>query len=429
MGFIKAFSGAVGTSFADQWTEFFHCDSLTDGELLKKGTYQNRRKNNHATENVISNGSKIVVNEGQFALVVEDGKVVDFCAEPGHFIWSTSSQPSLFCGGFGEGLKETFKTIGKRFAMGGEAGVDQRIYYINTKEIRDSKFGTPTPIPFALTDHEIGLKLYLDLSCYGTYSYKITDPLTFYQKVTGNVTNTFKREDIEPEIKPELLDALHPAFAQLASQRIGYEEISAHTPEIKSLLCENLKDFWLEARGIELQRINIISVSVQNKEVLDEFRKAQREYQSLKLISNPQLASAYALHAQGEAMKSAASNESGAINGFVGMGMMNYGGGSPIGQQALTHLSQAPQQPQPSHEWVCSCGFASSGKFCGECGSPKPSTDEWICTCGQNNHGKFCSDCGKPKLNIQEASWICNCGHFNEGKFCGNCGNKRPSES
>lgn len=398
MGFIKAFGNAVGSTLADQWIEFFHCDSLTDGELLKKGEYQNRRGNNKATDNVISNGSKIVVNEGQFVLIVEDGKIVDFCGEAGHFIWDTSSEPSLFYGGFGKGLLDTFKTMGDRFKSAGDARRDQRIYYINTKEIRDAKFGTPTPIPFALTDQEIGLKLYLDLSCYGTYSYKISDPLKFYQNVTGNVKQVFKREDIEPEIKPELIDALQPAFASLAAKRIGYEEIPAHATEIKAALTDSLKAFWLEARGIELQRLNIMSLTVQNKEVLDEFREAQREYQSMKVISNPQMAAAYALRAQGDAMKAAASNENGAMNGFVGMGMMNQLGSQGVAQQAFQTIAQTPQ-PSASTGWTCSCGQVNQGKFCGNCGTPQPQP--------------------------QSSTWQCACGQVNEGNFCGNCGSKR----
>lgn len=396
MGLIKAFGTAVSSTLKDQWLEFFHCESLSEGELMRKGEYVTRRGQNQATDNIISNGSKIVINEGQFALIVEDGKIVDFSGEAGYFIWDQSSEPSLFHGSFGKGLIDTFKTMGDRFKSAGDTRRDQRIYYINTKEIRDAKFGTPTPIPFALTDQQIGLKLYLDLSCYGTYSYRIADPLTFYQKVAGNVKQHFLREDIEPEIKPELIDALQPAFANLATKQIGYEEIPAHTHDIKLALNDCLKSFWLEARGIELQRLNIISLTVQNKEVLDEFRKAQREYQSLRIINDPSMAAAYALRMQGDAMKAAASNESGAMNGFVGMGMVNAINGQGVTQQAFQTLTQPVPTSTPSN-WSCSCGQANTGRFCGNCGTPKPQPSTWNCSCGQVNTGKFCSNCGSPR--------------------------------
>lgn len=431
MGLIKAFTGALGGTLADQWLEYISCDSLTD-VLVQKGVRQSSRRgsNTKSSDNLISNGSKIAVGEGQCALIVEDGKVVDFCAEPGGFIWDKSTEPSLFYGGLGRGILDSFQSIGNRFAFGGETGKDQRVYYLNLKELRDSKFGTPTPVPFALTDEQTGYKAVLEISCYGSYSYKITDPVLFFTQVCGNVEKSFHRDDLEPSIKPELLDALNPAFAKISAMRIGYEELPAKTHELKEALNDTLRQYWQEARGIEVQRFNIISMNVANKSVLEEFRSLQQ----MKVLHNPQMAAAYALHSQGEAMKSAASNANGAMTGLMGMGMM---GGNPqgLGAAGLSQLQQAPVptpvQTPPAASWTCSCGTVNQGKFCSNCGekepkpAPKADQGDWTCTCGAENVGRFCYECGERKPVPKRL--VCDkCGYTPEPgatlKFCPECG-------
>ena len=199
MGLIKAGLGALGGSLADQWKEFFSCDALDNDVLVVKGQKQvsGRSSNTKGNDNVISNGSGIAVADGQCMIIVEQGKVVEVCAEPGEFTYDSSSEPSIFAGPLGKGIIDTFKTIGKRFTYGGDTGKDQRVYYFNTKEIIDNKFGTPNPIPFRVVDSKIGLDVDVSVRCSGVYSYKITDPILFYTNVCGNIENEYGREEID----------------------------------------------------------------------------------------------------------------------------------------------------------------------------------------------------------------------------------------
>ena len=203
MGLIKAGLGAVGGTLADQWKEFFYCESLDKDVMMTKGQKRvgNRSSNKKASDNIISNGSGIVVADGQCMIIVEQGKIVEVCAEPGEFTYDTSTEPSIFSGSFGEGIKETFKTIGKRFTYGGDTGKDQRVYYFNTKELIDNKFGTQNPVPFRVVDRNIGLDIDISIRCNGVYSYKIIDPLLFYTNVAGNVGDEYTRDQIDGQLK------------------------------------------------------------------------------------------------------------------------------------------------------------------------------------------------------------------------------------
>ena len=170
MGLIKAGIGAIGSVLADQWKEYFYCDALPKDVLMVKGTKRitDRSSNTKGSDNVISNGSGIAVADGQCMLIVEQGKVVEVCAEPGQFTYDSSTEPSIFAGKLGESIKETFKAIGRRFAYGGDTGKDQRVYYINTKELMENKFGTPAPVPFRVVDSKIGLDIDVSIRCSST---------------------------------------------------------------------------------------------------------------------------------------------------------------------------------------------------------------------------------------------------------------------
>ena len=181
MGLIKAGMGALGGTLADQWKEFFYCEAMDKDVMVTKGKKRtgSRSSNTKGNDNIISNGSVIAVADGQCMIIVEQGKIVE--------VYDTSTEPSIFTGSLGTGIKETFRTIGKRFAFGGDTGKDQRVYYFNTKELVDNKFGTPNPIPFRVVDSRIGLDVDVSVRCSGVYSYKIADPLLFYANVCGNV--------------------------------------------------------------------------------------------------------------------------------------------------------------------------------------------------------------------------------------------------
>ncbi len=437
MGLLKAGAGAVGGVLADQWKEFFYCESLDADTLVAKGEKRTgkRSSNKKGEENIISNGSVISINEGQSMIIVESGKVVEFCAEPGEFVYDTSTEPSIFCGNLGENIKKSFAQVGKRFTFGGDTGKDQRVYYFNTKEITGNKFGTPSPVPFRVTiDESMNYKLSVDLRCNGVYSYKIVDPLMFYTNVSGNVEYSYDRSQLDEMLKGELLDALRPAFAQISAMKIMYSEIPAHTKEVTKALADELVAEWKERRGIELFTVSINGVSIP-----DDQRKKITEWEENVMTSNPNIAAARVVGSQADAMRTAAANPNGAMGGFFGMGMAQNAGGMnaanlfAMGQQQAqpSQQSQQPQAAEPAASgWSCDCGqTGNTGKFCMNCGKPQPSADGWTCSCGTVNKGRFCQNCGSPKPEGVPTYKCDKCGWEpedpkNPPKFCPECGDK-----
>lgn len=435
MGLIKAGMGAAGGVLADQWREFFYCEAMDENVLVVKGQKRtsSRSSNRKGNDNIISNGSGIAVADGQCMIIVEQGKVVEVCAEPGEFTYDTSTEPSIFSGNLGESIRETFRTVGRRFAYGGDAGKDQRIYYINTKEMGEILFGTATPIPFrVIVNEELGYKLSVNLRCNGNFTYRICNPLLFYTNVCGNVESSYESSEIAPRLKGELMTALQPALATLSAKKIQYYEIPAHTMEVSDALNDVLSKTWRAKRGIEVFSFNINSLSIP-----EEQQKKIMEWEENAMTANPNTAAARLVGGQVEAIKTAAGNTAGAMTGFLGMGMaMNAGG---INAQNLYTMGRPQSQPsrQPVGEggmqsraaaWKCSCGTFASGKFCPECGSPKPSdTAGWTCTCGAVNQGRFCQNCGAKKpMGVPQ--YKCDkCGWEPEDpahppKFCPECG-------
>ncbi len=428
MGLLKAAFGAAGGTLADQWKEFFYCDSIDKDVLVVKGQKRvsGRSSNTKGNDNIISSGSGIAVADGQCMIIVEQGKVVEVCAEAGEFVYDTSTEPSIFTGNLGDGIKDTFRTIGKRFTFGGDTGKDQRIYYFNTKEILDNKYGTPNPVPFRVVDRNIGLDIDISVRCNGTYSYKIIDPLLFYTNVCGNVEQEYPREEIDGMLKAELLSALQPAFAKISEMGIRYSALPGHTVEITEALDSVLTPKWRETRGIAIASMAMNSVTA-SPEDEDMIKQAQRN----AIMRDPSMAAATLVGAQSDAMKAAAANESGAMMGFMGLGMAQQAGGSNA--QNLFAMGQQSNQPQSAHQsqgWTCSCGAVNEGKFCVECGSPKPAANQgWTCSCGVVNKGKFCSECGSPKPQGAPLYRCDKCGWEPEDphhppKFCPECGDR-----
>ena len=421
MGLIKAISGAAGGTLADQWKEFFYCDALEADVLAAKGqkrlSSRGRSSNTSAEDNIISNGSRIAVADGQCMIIVEQGKVVDICAEPGEYTYDTSTEPSVFAGSLGDGIVNVFKTIGKRFTFGGDTGKDQRVYYFNTKEIPGNKYGTPTPIPFRVVDNNVGLDVDVSLRCFGEYSYKLDNPILFYTNVCGNVEDVYTRDSIDSQLKSELMSALQPAFAKISEMGIRYSALPAHTTEIADSLNEVLSKKWGELRGIK-----VVSFGVSSVNVSDEDAQLIKDLQRNGALRNPTMAAAHLTGAQADAMKAAAANEggAGAMGAFVGMGMAQNAGGMNAGQLFQMGAQQTPAQ---QGGWTCGCGTQNTGKFCSNCGKPQPQpATAWTCECGSQNTGKFCPNCGKPQ---PEGPWTCSCGTQSTGKFCPNCGKPR----
>ena len=428
MGLIKAGMGAIGGTLADQWKEFFYCDAIDKNVLVVKGQKRvtSRTTNTKGNDNIISNGSGIAVADGQCMIIVEQGKIVEVCAEPGQFTYDTSTEPSIFSGSLGKSIIETFKTMGKRFAYGGDTGKDQRVYYFNIKEIIDNKFGTANPLPFRVVDSKIGLDIDVSIRCNGVYSYKIANPILFYTNVCGNVEQEYTRSEIDSQLKTEFISALQPAFAKLSALEMRPNQVPAHAEELSSFMNEALNKKWGELRGLQ-----VVSIAMNPITLPEEDAEMIKQAQRTAIMRDPGMAAATLVGAQAEAMKSAASNEAGAMTGFLGMGMaMNAGGGmNAQNLYAMAQQQQAPAAPAPAPAvggWTCSCGAVNTGKFCAECGAKKPD-DGWTCSCGTVNKGKFCVECGAKKPASEPLYRCAKCGWEPEDpkhppKFCPECG-------
>ena len=427
MGLIKAAVGAVGGTLADQWKEFFYCDALEQDVLVVKGEKRinGRSSNTKGNDNIISNGSGIAVADGQCMIIVEQGKIVEVCAEPGHFTYDSSTEPSIFSGNLGKSIADTFRTVGKRFTYGGDTGKDQRVYYFNVKEIMDNKFGTPNPIPFRVVDSRLGLDVDVSIRCSGVYSYMIADPLLFYTKVCGNVERAYTRDEIEKQLKTEFISALQPAFGKLSELELRPNQIVSHNTELEEAMNFALSTKWGKLRGLKVVSIALGSVSLPPEDA-----EMIKQLQRTAVLQNPNMAGATLAGAQADAMRTAAGNAAGVMNGFVGMGMaMNAGGMNAQNLFAMGQQQAAAPAPSaaPAGGWTCTCGAVSTGKFCPECGAPKPANDGWTCACGTINKGKFCQNCGAKKPEGTPAYRCDKCGWEPEDpahppKFCPECG-------
>ena len=439
MGLIKAALGAAGGVLADQWKEYFYCEAIPADVLAVKGKKKvsGRSSNKHGDDNIISNGSLIAIADGQCMLIVEQGKVVDVCAEPGEYTYDMSTEPSIFSGDLGESVKSVFQNVGKRFTFGGEAPKDQRVYYFNTKELTGNKYGTPSPVPFRVVDQRAGIDIDIAIRCFGEYSIRLKNPMLFYTNVCGNVSEDFKTEQIAGQMKTELLTALQPAFAKISEMGIRYSSLPGHTLELAEALNEQLSSRWRDLRGME-----IVSFGVSSVKANEEDEQMIKELQRNAAFMDPTRAAAHLVGAQASAMQSAASNpNAGPAMAFMGMGMAGQMGGMNAqnlyqmgAQQQAAQPAPAPAAPAaPTNGWTCSCGQSGiSGNFCPNCGSkkpePKPAAGSWKCPqCGATASGKFCPECGTKKPEAQADGWTCSCGAVNKGKFCAECGKPKPA--
>lgn len=421
MGLIKAALGSVGGVLADQWREYFYCESMAANVLVSKGSKRtnSRSSNTKASDNVISNGSVIAVNEGQCMMIVEQGQIVEFAAEAGEFTWDSSTESTIFYGGFGQGIKGSWENLKRRFTFGADTGKDQRVYFFNTKEIVGNRYGTPTPVPFRVVDNNIGLDMDISIRCNGEYSYRISDPMLFYKNVCGNVTQDYTRENLDSQLKSEFLTALQPGFAKISSMGIRYSALPGHTTELAEAMNHALSAKWSQLRGI-----SIVSVGVNAINASPEDEETIKQLQRTAVYRNTNMAGAAMVDAQAEAMKAAASNENGAMMGFMGVNMAQQTGG--LNAQALFQMGQSAPA---ANSWKCKCGAENTGKFCTECGAAAG----WTCSCGTVNKGKFCSNCGSKKPEGAPLYRCDKCGWEpedpkNPPKFCPECGDKFDAE-
>lgn len=442
MGLIKAGIQAVRGTLADQWVDYIRCDAMPETILMRPGkrVVGKGSSNVHGSDNIISDGSKIDIADGQCMLIVENGRIVDFCQEPGQYVYDSKTQPSLLGGGFDD-LGESFKQVGKRFAAGGIATDTQKVYYVNLLEIHGNKIGVGN-IPFR--DSEFGFTV--KVQGFGTYSYRIKNPLLFYTNLAGNTDGIYERKTIETQLKNELSMSLQPALGKIASMGISYDQLINYPKEIGMALNKELTEDWEKRRGIVIESVAFASLTVD-----DESADKIAKFQEARVFTNPDMLRSQMGLSQSEAFANMGKNPGGANpSDMMGMAMgamsMNMMSGMGGVMQTPTGGTQVPTCPTPTPPvvpvvnkpaeapggteatWTCGCGKVNTGKFCADCGKPKPAQDHWSCpSCGAANMGRFCSECGSKKP-VGEPQYKCDkCGWMppdpkNPPKFCPECG-------
>lgn len=422
MGLIKAAVGSVGGSLADSWLEYIKADNMDDHTVVTKGVQvsDKRSSNKRGTKNIISNGSKIEVGPNQMMILMDSGKIMDYTAEQGRYEVYLSSAPSLFNGQLKDSIKDTFN----RFKFGGQPSSSQEVYFVNLQEIKGIKFGTRNALQYF--DNFYNSELFL--RCHGQYSIKITDPLKFFMEAIPRNAQRVQMEDINEQFNSEFLTALQAAIGQMSVDGVRISSLPSKGMELAKYLSTILDEDWNNARGLEIASVGISSISYddESKELINMRNRGA-------MLSDPTIREGYVQGNIAEGMKAAGSNANGSMSGFMGVGMGMQAGGGFMQAASATNAAQmqqqaaqqaaAAQQATAANTWKCECGNENTGKFCANCGKPKPVANTWTCSCGSVNNGKFCAECGKPKPVSDE--WTCSCGSVNKGKFCANCGKPR----
>ena len=422
MGIIKAALHAVGGAFADQWLEVLEADDMGGTTLFTKGVKvrKNDKRNNNkkGTEDYVSDGSIIHVYPGQFMMLVDGGKIVDFTADEGYYKVDNASAPSLFAGNLGSTLKESFS----RIKFGGVPSTSQKAYFINLQEIKGIKFGTRNPINYF--DSFYNAELFL--RAHGTYSIKITDPLKFYSEVIPKNADRVEVSQINEQYLNEFLEALGAAINSMSADGVRISYVASKSRELSRYMQTELDEDWKALRGMEVLSVGLggISYDEKSREMIDMRNQGA-------MLGDASIREGYVQGAVARGMEAAGSNANGSAQAFMGMGMaMNAGGGfmsaASASNQAQMERDRQAAPAAPANGWTCSCGQTNTGKFCSECGSPKPApAGTWTCACGAVCTGKFCPECGSPR---PAAEWFCTeCGAKNDAgaKFCSECGTKR----
>lgn len=409
MGLIAAALGAVGGGLADQWLEVIEAEDMKEGVVLTKGIAVRKDKrsaNKKGSGSIISNGSIIHVDQNQFMMLVDGGKIIDYTAEPGYFKVENSASPSLFNGQFGDALKETFS----RFKFGGSTPMKQEVFYVNLQEIKGIKFGTPNPLQYF--DNFYNAELFL--RTFGNYSVKITDPIKFFKEACPRDAENVHIDEINEQYLSEFLEALQAAISQMSMEGERISFIPSKGRVLSKYMSEILDDSWKELRGMEVLAVGIASISYddESKELINMRNKGA-------MLGDPAVREGYMQGSLARGMEAAGANQAGAGMAFMGMGIgMNVAGGF-MGQASQTNMQQMQQFAQGTPQ---GCGQRTPQQH-GAAGSGK-SAGEWFCTeCGYKNTGKFCAECGTPK---PARSGCPSCGtEVKAGaKFCPECGTK-----
>lgn len=420
MGFIRAAVGSVGGVLADSWLEYITADDMGANTLITRGVQITRGKrgsNTKGTPGTISNGSKIEVGPNQMMILMDSGRIVDYCAEEGCYEVFQSSAPSMFNGELGDAVKDTFQ----RFKFGGQPSSTQQVFYINLQEIRGIKFGTRNALQYF--DGFYNAELFV--RCHGAYSIKITDPLKFFMEAVPRNVQHLEFSEMGEQFNSEFLTALQAAIGQMAVDGVRISALPSKTMELSKYMANVLDEDWKQARGMEIVSVGVSSISYD-----DESKALINMRNQGAMMSDANIREGYVQSSIAKGLQDAGSNTAGAGQAFMAMGMGMQGAGNFMASASATNAQQMQQQQmqqqtqQAAGSWTCSCGAVSQGKFCTNCGSKKPEpAGSWTCSCGAANTGNFCTNCGGRKPN--DGTWICNCGTQNTGNFCTNCGNKK----
>lgn len=402
-GIFQAGLNAIKGNLGDQWLEAIEPNGMGEGVVFCSGARlrpdDERAGNRKGTPDVISNGSYIHVYDNQAMLLVDNGAIVDFSAEPGRFEVENSSTPSVFKGQLPESVRDTFE----RFKFAGGTPNKQLAFYVNLQEIKGIKFGTPQSIQYfdAFYNAELFIR------CHGTFSIKIVDPILFYREAIARNATHVHIDDIKEQYLSEFLEGLQAAINQLSIDGIRVSQVTAKTVELSRYMRDALDEDWLKLRGIEIVSVGIASLSYdeQSRKIIDMRSEAG-------VFSDPNVREAYVQTSIARGIEAAGSNEAGATTAFWGMGMgMQAGGNFMQSASASNQASMAAQQQQAA----------------GASGVSAPAAASWACTkCSAQSVGNFCSTCGEARPAAPAAGAFCtNCGHQFEGerpRFCSQCG-------
>lgn len=392
MGIIRAVKETISGSLADQWLEVIEPEEMGMQTVMTRGIRTGKGANKKGNRDVISNGSVIHVYEGQFMMLLDGGKIVDYSAEPGYFTVDNASMPSMFSGTLEDAVQNSFD----RFRFGGATPTAQKVYYLNLQEIKGIKFGTRNPINYF--DNFYNAELFL--RAHGTYSIRITDPIKFYGEVLPKTQDQVEITDINEQFLFEFLDALQSSINQMSADGVRISYVSSKSRELSKYMADTLDEDWKQNRGIEVQAVGIASVSYD-----EQSQKLINMRNQGAMLGDPMVREGYVQGSFARGMEAAGKNRNGSAMGFMGMQMGGSVGGNMAASMSAANMqqmqmNQAARQQEQSEEkkriWICSCGHENSGNFCSECGKPRP-TGKWICSCGHENSGKFCSECGKPR--------------------------------
>ncbi|WP_368256527.1 SPFH domain-containing protein [Enterococcus innesii] len=401
MGIIKAATSTIGGGLADQWLEVIEPDNMSDSTVMTKGVKVRRNDkrgaNRKGTEDVITDGSVIHVYPNMMMLLVDGGRIIDYTAEEGYYTVKNELAPSMFNGSLKDAISETFD----RFKFGGVTPQKQQVFYINLQEIKGIRFGTSSPLNYF--DNFYNAELFL--RAHGNYSLRITDPILFYTNAIPKNKSQVDINDINEQYLAEFLTALQTAINKMSAdgERISY--VPSKSMELSKYMGTVLDDSWRELRGME-----IVSVAVASISYTDDSVKLINMRNQGAMLGDPSIREGYVQGSVARGMESAGSNAAGATTGFVGMGMGMNAGGGYLNQASQNNQQQMQQQASAqtnADHWDCpQCGTSNTGKFCSNCGTPKPTSDgpslKMKCSdCGEvidlaNGIPKFCPNCGKP---------------------------------